>query len=194
MNIGSEILEELGKPAQYERPSSGVSTITAIIRDRGARSRVGRGVVLTSDAVATVSDSVVFERNATLTFEGTVYRVESKEQGSPGSNVWSLSRLSGDRIESTDSFFGDDIVDAFGDDVIVYNSQSIPAHVVRTATRTEMKKSGAIVNVVKTVATIRISDAPDIKPKDQIELDGRTYTVRETNRTGFGLVDLELDK
>lgn len=188
--IGAEVLAEFGRDAVYTTTSGIASPVLAAIRDRGARARVGRGIVLTSDAVAIVSDAQSWERNATLEQDGTVYRIDSSQVGAPGVTELSLTKLSGAKLESEGA--ADDIIAEFGKP-ISFNGQTILAHIVRTGVERKMNDRGALVETIHTVVTVRVSDAPDVKKGDQVVIGGRVYKVRAPDRDGFGLVALTLD-
>lgn len=190
MLVGRELLEELGEPAVLTNGEGNVSTISVIVRDRGTRSRIGRGVVLTSDASAIVSDETPIMRGATIEFEGTVFRVDGRQLGAPGTLELSLSRQTGERVETRG--VGDDIIEELGVPVS-YKGNEILAHVMRTGVETEINKNGILVETVRTVLTARVADVDGIRPKDEITLDGRVYRVRVADRTGFGTIRITLD-
>lgn len=189
-DIGAEVLKEFGRSAVYTTTSGATSTVRAVIRDRGARSRVGRGIVLTSDAVATVSDGQSWERNATFEQDGSVYRIDGIQVGAPGLTELSLTKLSGAKLESAG--VADDVIKEFGRPVVL-NGQTILGHIVRTGVERKMNDKCAIVETIHTVVTVRVADAPGVKKGDQIIIGGRVYTVRAPDRDGFGLVALTLD-
>jgi len=188
--IGNEILAEFGQDVVYTTTSGTVSTVRAVIRDRGARARIGRGIVLTSDATAAVSDTQNWERSATLTIDGTVYRIDGIQVGAPGLTELGLVKLSGVKLESTS--ISDDIISEFGRPIILTGT-TVQAHIVRTGVERSMNDRGLIVETIRTVATVRVSDALDVKPKDSITIGGRVYKIRSCDRDGFGLVALTLD-
>ncbi|MDR5654875.1 head-tail joining protein [Ruixingdingia sedimenti] len=188
--IGAEILDEFGEDAVYTTTSGTTSTVRAVLRDRGARARIGRGIVLTSDATAAVSDALSWQRNATLTVGGSTYRIDAIQVGAPGLTELGLVKLSGPKVETAG--ISDDVISEFGRP-ISFNGQTIQAHIVRTGVERKMNDRGVIVETVHTVATVRIADAPDVKPRDQVTIGGRVYSIRSCDRDGFGLVALTLD-
>lgn len=188
--LGAEILDEFGQDAVYTTTSGTVSTVRAAIRDRGARARIGRGIVLTSDAVAAVSDAQAWERNATLALGGTVYRIDSIQVGSPGLTELSLSKVSGTKVETAG--ISEDVIAEFGRP-IVFGGQTIFAHMVRTGVVRKLNDRGAIVETIHTIATVRVSDAPGVAPGETLTIGGRVYSIRSCDRDGFGLVALTLD-
>lgn len=194
MSIGSEIgeaiLDEEGEPVIYD-DGSGPITIQAKVRDRGARERVGRGKVLTSDAVATVSDTVSIARSATLTTQaGSVYRVEGWQLGVPGTRELTLTKLSGDRFEADG--IADDMIDEFGEP-IAWNGQTIMAHIVRTAEDHKIGRDGSVIQTTRVEITARTADVPGLKPRDEIEVDGRARIVRDPDHDGYGLITFVAD-
>lgn len=191
--IGAEILAELGQDVLYTPPgdASVPVSVRAVVRDRGARARVGRRIVLTSDVVAAVSDGLSFARNGTLTVGDTVYRIDEKQVGAPGLTELGLSRLTGGRIERHDGI-SDDIIAEFGKPIVIAGA-TVMAHIVRSASVLEQDRDGMFVEVIRTVATVRVADAPNIRPRDEVVIGGRVYTIRSTDRDGFGLVSLILD-
>lgn len=188
--IGAEILDEFGADAVYTTTAGTTLTVRAVLRDRGARARIGRGIVLISDATAAVSDTLSWQRNATLALDGVVYRIDSIQVGAPGLTELGLTKLSGTKLESAG--ISDDVIQEFGRP-ITFNGQQILAHIVRTGVERKMNERGAIVETIHTVATVRVADAPGVKPRDQVVIGGRVYTIRSCDRDGFGLVALTLD-
>jgi hypothetical protein len=188
--IGNEILEEFGQDAVYTTTSGTISTVRAVLRDRGARARIGRGIVLTSDATAAVSDTQSWERSATIAVGGSVYRIDGIQVGAPGLTELGLVKLSGVKVETAG--ISDDVIAEFGRPVVL-NGQTVQAHIVRTGVERKMNDRGAIVETVHTIATVRVSDAPGVKPRDQVAIGGRVYSIRSVDRDGFGLVALTLD-
>jgi hypothetical protein len=194
MSIGSELGEEMldafGEPVSYD-DGSGPVTIQAKVRDRGARERIGRGKVMTSDAVATVSDQISVTRSATLTTQGgSVYRVESRQIGVPGTRELTLTKLSGDRFEAAG--IADDMIDEFGEPVL-WNGDTIMAHIVRTAEEHKIGRDGSVVQTTRVELTVRTADAPGLKPRDEITFDGRTRIIRDPDHDGYGLIRFVAD-
>lgn len=188
-SIGLEILDEFARPAVYTTNAGVVSNVRAAIRDRGTRARVGRAIVLTSDAVATVSDAQSWERGATLEQGGSVYRIDGIQVGAPGLMELSLVRVSGAKLESDG--IAQDVLDEFGR-TINWNGNAIRAHVVRTGVVREIR-NGVYVETVKTMVSVAVADVPGIAAKDQVVMGGRVYSVRAHDRDGFGLITLTLD-
>lgn len=198
--IGQEILEDLGEDAIYMAPFDGAEPVAvrAIVRDRGAKARVGRGLVLTSDAVATVTDHLSFARGGKILISGAEYRIDGKQVGAPGLMELELVRLDGEKVERRDGF-DVDVIEEFGEPITI-NGAVVLAHIVRTGVEREIRQGGnrgavpgPVVETIRTIATVRMSDVPGIRPKDEVVIAGRVHAVRSTDRDGYGLISLTLD-
>lgn len=190
--IGTELLNELGREATYTAPDGVPVPVKVILRDRGTKSRVGRGIVLTSDVVAAVSDALPWQRNGVIEMESTRYRIDDKQPGAPGLLELGMTRIDGAMHESRETGLQDAVISEFGR-LILINGEPVIAHVVRTGVHRKMNDRGMIVETIKTNATFKVEDFPDFRPTDSVSIDGRIHKIQSYDRNGFGLITVVLD-
>jgi len=183
LNTARYHLRALGRPATYTALDGSQRALRAKIEDADAEVRMGGSMeVVTHDATAFVPADLDPERGATLTQLGNEYRIDGiREAKSPGMLELDLARIAGDGVNRWDFSRG---IGLLGAEEIVYEGQSIRAHINRHGVHFEDQGYGVPVETVRVIALIRESDAPAIAGGDFVAIDGQEKVVVKVLRTG----------